>query len=338
MSGVTRNGILVCLGDRPPVKNAHLPHAMALAARCRAFFAGQKCYAAMASDEIRVESSSGGAFTILAREILARGGVVCGAAFDEKFQCRYEIVRDEASLARLRGSKYVRAALPRNFLEEMRAMLEAGVQVLFSGTPCHVAAVRRMFAKFADSLFTVDLICAGCPDQSLFDRYLDENWGRDNVARYEFRSKARGWRHHHYLLHIVLKDGREIWRERGEDEFMTAMSTGLGVSAGCFRCPFCTMDRPGDITIGDFWMVPEEMDDAKGTSALLLNTTKAVALFDAVRGKFVKIAEYPPSMLEQSQARLRSPRNIPPGRETFWRVLGEAGATVQGAAEKSLGM
>lgn len=295
----------------------------------------QICYAAMASDEIRAESSSGGAFTILAREILARGGVVCGAAFDEKFRCRYEIARDEAALARLRGSKYVRAVLSQGFLADLRAALESGVPVLFSGTPCHVAAVRRMFAKFADSLFTVDLICAGCPDQDLFDRYLDENWGRGNVAKYEFRSKARGWRHHHYLLHIVLKDGREIWRERGEDEFMTAMSTGLGVSAGCFKCPFCTMNRPGDITIGDFWMVPEEMDDAKGTSALLLNTAKGAGLFDAIRGDFVKVLAYSPSMLEQSQARLRSPRNVPPGRETFWRVLSEVGATVKEAAEKA---
>jgi len=294
------------------------------------------CYAAMASDEIRAESSSGGAFTVLARNILARGGVVCGAAFDGSFRCRYEIVRDEASLARLRGSKYVRAALERTFLADLRDALESGVPALFCGTPCHVAAVRRMFADFADSLFTVDLICAGCPEQDLFDRYLDENWGRGNVAKYEFRSKARGWRHHHYLLHVVLKDGREIWRERGEDEFMTAMSTGLGVSAGCFTCPFCTMDRPGDITIGDFWMVPEEMDDGKGTSALLLNTAKGAALFDAVRGDFAKVSEYPPSILEQSQARLRSPRNVPPGRETFWRVLGDGGATVRDAADNAL--
>ena len=295
----------------------------------------QTCYAAMAADAIRAESSSGGAFTILARSVLARGGVVCGAAFDGEFRCRYEIVRDDASLARLRGSKYVRAALTRSFLADLRAALESGVPVLFSGTPCHVAAVRKMFANDADSLVTVDLICAGCPDQGLFDRYLDENWGRGNVAKYEFRSKARGWRHHHYLLHVALKDGREIWRERDEDEFMTAMSSGLGVSAGCFKCPFCAMDRPGDITIGDFWMVPEEMDDGKGTSALLLNTAKGTALFEAVRDDFVKVSEYPPSTLEQSQARLRSPRNVPSGREVFWHVLDEDGATVKDAVDKA---
>ena len=289
----------------------------------------------MASDAIRAESSSGGAFTILARYILARGGAVCGAAFDEGFRCRYEVARDEPSLARLRGSKYVKAALQRSFLDEMRAVLESGAPVLFSGTPCQVAAVRRMFVNLAENLFTVDLICAGCPDQAIFDRYLEDNWGLDNVAKYEFRSKARGWRHRHYLLHVVLKDGREIWRERGEDEYMAAMSSGIGRSGGCQNCPFCTMSRPGDLTIGDFWLVPEEMDDGKGTSAILVNTDKGRDLFESVRSEFVKTAEYPTSYIEERQWRLRTPPPLAPGRALFMECIA-SGMSVKDAAAKAL--
>lgn len=323
------------LSDRPPVKTAHLPYAAELAKRCRAFFAARKCYAAMASDEIRAASSSGGVFTLFAREVFARGGAVCGAALDEEFRCRCEVVEDEAGLARLRGSKYIRAAMPADFLRRVRGILEAGRPVLFSGTPCQVAAVRRLFAGHAGLLSTIDLICAGSPDQKLFDRYLDENWGRGNVAKYEFRNKSRGWRHHHYLMHIVLKDGREIWREKGEDEYMTAMSSGLGLSAGCLNCPFCKMDRPGDLTIGDFWRVPEEMDDGKGTSAVLVNTEKGMALFESVRPAFVKVAEYPPSIIEESQWRLRTPPPRAPGRPLFWQSLA-AGASVKDAVAKCL--
>ena len=105
----------------------------------------QTCHAVMASDDIRAESSSGGAFTILARNILARGGAVCGVAFDEKFRCHSEIVRDEPSLARLRGSKYVKVPIAPDILAELHATLESGVPVLFTGTPCQVAAVRRIF-------------------------------------------------------------------------------------------------------------------------------------------------------------------------------------------------
>ena len=295
----------------------------------------QICYAAMASDEIRAVSSSGGVFTVFARNVFARGGAVCGAVLDETFQCRCEVAEDEAALARLRGSKYIRAAMSADFLRRVRGIIEAGRPVLFSGTPCQVAAIRRIFAAFADSLFTIDLICAGSPEQKLFDRYLEENWGRDNVAKYEFRNKSRGWRHHHYLMHIVLKDGREIWREKGEDEYMTAMSSGLGLSGGCFNCPFCTMNRPGDLTIGDFWRVPEEMDDEKGTSAVLVNTEKGRALFESARPALMKVSEYPPSSIEASQWRLRTPPPRPPARPLFWEYLA-AGVSVKDAVTKCL--
>ena len=39
-------------------------------------------YAAMADDETRMSSSSGGIFTVAANKILELGGYVCGAAFD----------------------------------------------------------------------------------------------------------------------------------------------------------------------------------------------------------------------------------------------------------------
>ena len=295
----------------------------------------QICFAAMADDGIRAESSSGGAFTVLARSVLARGGVICGATFDEGFRCRCEIAKDEASLARLRGSKYVKAVMTADFIRRAREILESGRPLLFAGTPCQVAAVKRMFARLADSLFTVDLICAGCPGQDLFDRYLDDNWGRANVAKYEFRSKARGWRHHHYLLHVVLKDGSEVWREKGEDEYMTAMSSGLGLSAGCLNCPFCSMDRPGDLTIGDFWRVPEDMDDGKGTSAILINTEKGRGLFESVRPAFAKTAEYPPSCIEERQARLRTPPTPAAGRALFLKCIA-SGMSVKDSVAKAL--
>ena len=295
----------------------------------------QTCYAAMAADAIRAESSSGGAFPILAKRILSVGGAVCGAAFDERFVCRYEVVEDEASLSRLKGSKYVKAAITADFLARVRGILESGRNVLFTGTPCQVAAVKRIFAAFADSLFTVDLICAGCPGQGLFDCYLDDNWGRGNVLRYEFRCKRRGWRHHHYLLRILLKDGREILREKGEDEYMTAMSSGLGLQDGCLNCTFCTMDRPGDLTIGDFWQVPKEMDDGKGTSAILVNTEKGRRLFESVRPAFARVAEYPPSMIAERQSRLRTPPTPAVGRKMFWEGI-DSGMSVKDAVAKAL--
>ena len=51
-----------------------------------------ECYAAMANDEIRMKSSSGGMFTLIAEYILDKGGYVCGAAFKEDWSVHHIII------------------------------------------------------------------------------------------------------------------------------------------------------------------------------------------------------------------------------------------------------
>ena len=70
-----------------------------------------KCLAVMASDEIRKTSSSGGMFTLAAKYILKKGGVVVGAAWDDEFELNHIIVRDEKELYKLRGSKYIQSKI-----------------------------------------------------------------------------------------------------------------------------------------------------------------------------------------------------------------------------------
>ena len=131
----------------------------------------QRCYAAMASDEIRAVSSSGGAFTLFARWILSQGGVVYGAAFDDRMECRYEEAADESGLSRLRGSKYVKAELSRVAIEGVRRRLADGVPVLFVGVPCQVAAVKNLCKDDLRNLYTIDLVCNGTPAREMFRSY-----------------------------------------------------------------------------------------------------------------------------------------------------------------------
>ena len=49
----------------------------------------------------RLESSSGGIFILLAKEILKRKGVVFGAAFDEQFNVKHIYVEKEKELKKL---------------------------------------------------------------------------------------------------------------------------------------------------------------------------------------------------------------------------------------------
>lgn len=63
-----------------------------------------------AKDEaLRGQSSSGGVFTLLAREVIRQGGVVFGAAFDEALHVEHIGAFDESELSGMRGSKYVQS-------------------------------------------------------------------------------------------------------------------------------------------------------------------------------------------------------------------------------------
>ncbi|MBO7686654.1 MAG: polysaccharide pyruvyl transferase family protein [Kiritimatiellae bacterium] len=293
------------------------------------------CYAAMGSDELRAVSSSGGAFTILARWILSQGGVVYGAAFNERMECRYEGVADESGLSRLRGSKYVKAELAREVIEGVRRRLADGVPVLFVGVPCQVAAVKNLCKDDLRNLYTIDLVCNGTPAREMFRRYLDDNWGADNVAGFEFRNKSRGWRFGHALLHVRLRDGREEWRDSADDEYMQAFSRKYSLQDGCFNCRFCNLSRPGDLTLCDFWKCDASWDDGRGTSAIIENSTKGAAMLSGAADAFARLGKIDLQQLCRHQPRLRQAFVKEPGHEVFRQKL-SSGVPFKDALDETL--
>ena len=67
-------------------------------------------YAAINNNkQIRMESSSGGIFTLLAEQIISNDGVVFGARFDENWQVTIDYTETTNGLAAFRSSKYVQA-------------------------------------------------------------------------------------------------------------------------------------------------------------------------------------------------------------------------------------
>ena len=66
-------------------------------------------FAVVAPDEVRIESSSGGVFPIIARHILKEGGYVAGAVFDETWAVKHIVSDDIADIVRMQHSKYVQS-------------------------------------------------------------------------------------------------------------------------------------------------------------------------------------------------------------------------------------
>ena len=142
-------------------------------------------YAACAKDEIRMNSSSGGIFTILSNAILEDGGVVCGASYAKDFLgVEHILIEKPEEVISLQGSKYVQSSINRSY-QKVKKILEENRKVLFSGTPCQVAGLKHYLGKEYHNLFTVDLICHGVPSPKAYRRFIKyslETAGKDRKS------------------------------------------------------------------------------------------------------------------------------------------------------------
>lgn len=138
-----------------------------------------KVFAAKNNNEkIRVESSSGGVFTVLAELVIDEGGVVFGAKFGEHWDVIHDYTETKEGLAAFRGSKYVQSRIGDCF-NKAKSFLVQGRKVLFSGTPCQISGLKRFLGKEYDSLLTVDFICHGVPSPKVWRMYLNETIARE---------------------------------------------------------------------------------------------------------------------------------------------------------------
>ena len=122
-----------------------------------------KQYAAFSTDsEIRERSSSGGIFSLLAERVINKKGVVFGAGFDDNFVVHHLHCDSLDGLDILRGSKYVQSRIGNSF-NLVKQLLSKSRQVLFSGTPCQIFALKLFLKKDYDNLLTVEVFCHGVP-------------------------------------------------------------------------------------------------------------------------------------------------------------------------------
>ena len=249
-----------------------------------------KTVAAFAKNEsVRLESSSGGIFTVLAEKVIDDGGVVVGVAQLTPTKFGHIVVDNKADLGKLRGSKYVQADAGMIY-REVRSLLKSGKKVLFSGTPCQVAALYAVLGKNVYSdLTTVDIVCHGTPSVKVFEKYVAEIERKNSakVLSSRFRDKRVGWRLFSMTssLNTISGDCFQVSKTLREDKFMRVFLQNICLNLSCEDCKYGKLPRVADITLGDYWNIAgvhPEMDDNKGTSVVLLNTNRGKDIFDSV--------------------------------------------------------
>lgn len=243
------------------------------------------CFAAVNTDnDLLQKSTSGGLFSAIAKEFIVQGGVVCGAAMefvDGVASVKHILINEVEELSKLQGSKYVHSNMWL-CLPTIKEKLAAGKKVLFSGTPCQVSAVKNIFKRYSGTqLFTIDIICHGVPGQKFFNDYLKEKQkGKSSrLVNFEFRNKKWGWGLDGCATY---NDGSTERITVEESSYYQFFLNGEIYRENCYLCPYACLNRPGDITIGDYWGVetydPQIMKEnggafskEAGVSCLLVN-------------------------------------------------------------------
>jgi len=249
--------------------------------------ADPQVYAAWSLDtQTRYHSTSGGIFTELAKAVLRGGGLVAGARYDERHMVYHALIEREEDLALLRQSKYAQSDT--NWIyQNVHTALNGGKQVLFVGTPCQCAAMRR-FAGRTDRLILCDFICRGVNSPLVYAKYLEELEMRYGaiIQRVWFKNKKHGW--NAFGTQVEFENGTVYFGGRDDDPFMFGyIKRGLNLymRPSCGQCAFKGTARPTDMTLGDFWGIKllESADDMKnGVSAVIVHTESGQRLFDEI--------------------------------------------------------
>lgn len=232
---------------------------------------------------VRNQSTSGGIFSAMAAWIQSQNGVVIGAYYDSRQKKVLHGCSDNVDIERFRKSKYVESDMA-DSIQLIQTALSKGKKVLFTGTPCQCAAIRKRFGTDKNLLLS-DFFCHGVPSGKVFRDFLEykEKKAGSELIDYQFRTKDFGWSQ--YGISVVYKNGKtEKTVGRCEFFYTASMLDDLFLRKSCYTCDK-SMYHYADITIGDFWGIASlapKMNDNKGISAFVVNTEAGKMLLDAI--------------------------------------------------------
>lgn len=234
------------------------------------------------------DSSSGAIFPVLAAEIIYRGGIVFGAAFDKNFNVVHTTAETLPEITSLCSSKYVQSRIPADCYSQVKKTLAAGRWVYFSGMPCQVAALKSYLGREYESLITQDTACHSVPSPMVWKDYVTtlEKQHVGKLTSFSFRNKATGWEVYH--IHAAFDNGEEFQQPAAENPYQQGFLKGLYSRNSCFSCRFKGIERCSDITLADYWGVKgiqPEAYNSQGTSLILLHSSKGRALLENCKDK-----------------------------------------------------
>ena len=239
------------------------------------------------SKKIRKQSSSGGVFALLSNEVIKNGGIVYGVTFDGNMRKALYSSTDDVSIEDLMKSKYVEAYDYTGF-NNIKEQLDTGKKVLYSGTPCKIAALKKYLKTNYPNLFTIDFKCHGRPSPRLLKDVIEQE--EIGVGKHcidvSFREKYKGWRHQ--VTAFYFENGEKVLYDSSNHYYYYYFLHNYSLRKACFTCEYYHC-HASDLTLADHWNVPKELDDDLGISAVYVNTKKGLEMLNSISDKMVFI-------------------------------------------------
>lgn len=297
------------------------------------------------NEEVRVKSSSGGVFTLLAEKIISEGGVVFGARFNENWEVIHDYTETVEGLEPLRGSKYVQSIIGDNYKIAKRFLSEDR-KVLFSGTPCQIAGLKQYLRKENNNLLTIEVVCHGVPSPMIWSDYLDYKRKQHSVPSNDdslsmnivpevvgisFRDKTYGWKKYGFKISyaaskdagsVVSKSINEELISYNENLFMKGFLKNIYLRPSCYSCPARKGSSGADISIADYFgiqTVYPQFDDDKGVGLTIINTAKGEEYYHAIKTGVESIASDYTLAVKSNPCIVESVKE-PKLRNKFWKL------------------
>ena len=264
-----------------------------------------------------MSSSSGAASSVLATHIIKKGGVVYGSVEEDYAHIAHQRIDSLGDLPKIKGSKYVHSYTT-DIFPKVKADLQQGLEVLFLGTPCQIAGLRKYLRKSYDNLTLVDLCCHGVPSQ----KFLRDDV--EHLCDVTFRNKgdmSKPW--DRYGIYLSGKEKNMIISPFLKDNYITAFMSGLLFRENCYTCPYARAERVSDITIADFWGYQgKQIKTDDGISLLMPSTEKGMQLIESCQSAFY-CEERLAAEAIKGNGQFNHPSSRPKERDTFLRMYSE---------------
>lgn len=265
-------------------------------------------------EQILLQSSSGGMFSVLAEYVISQSGVVFGARINNDLDVVHDFAETKDGIIKFRGSKYVQSDVDDSFIK-IKEFLNQKRLVLFSGTPCQVRGLRNFLNYEYANLILVDFICHGVSSPEIFKQLIREVQRKKESSKespcnleISFRDKKFGW--HNYGLVMSSKCENSdtpavILQKSDTDVFYAGYGANLFLRPACHNCPSKNLSSQSDLTLADFWGIEElypDKDDDKGYSLVLINTIKGEKVLQSSKENYESFDVNPQTALKKQTA------------------------------------